>query len=505
MSAEKGSIPVDVRTYLNIINRRKGLILLTTLAAVVAAILMMRVMPPVYVATALVRISQTQTENADYWHFQNGELLKNTYARLLTSTPILQRQSPTQAAAITDGLADALIQANRETGQQQGGALRQVVDERLAQLETELETEKQSLQTATDMLVGLRASSAATENQQALIEQQQATVGQLTASIQQKERTYGMLLNQRASALATELVPLYTVSIIQPADLPTAPGRPRVTLGLMLAALLGLLGGIGLALLLETIDTTLHTPEQIGEAAQMHTLAEVPQAPARRVSAWMDGASPQGEAFRRLRTNILAVKLDPSAPPRHSLLIASAQPREGKSTIAANLARALAAAGQRVILIDGDLRRPVQHQIFGLPNGTGLSTVLQETMRWQVVVCHSQIVGLDVLPSGPLPKTPFELLASPEMATLLGQLEAAYDMVLLDSPAALAVADATVLAPLVDGVLLVVGRDQVRQEALQALCTQLAAVDAHLIGVVVNRTLPSRAYVRAHYYAHKGG
>lgn len=527
---------MNVRYYLNLIERRKWLILITTLAAIAGAVLVMRMMPPVYAATALIRITQTQTDNADYWHFQSGELLKNTYTRLLTSTPILQEviasldldlsplelqqqvavqriaesellqitvenEDRQQSIAIADGLADALIRVNSEAGVLQGSALRQIVDARLAELDKELENDTQALQAATDALVRLRALEAREEpetfTEQPLLEQQQSNITQLTNLIQEKERTYGVLLNQRAIALAAELVPPYTVSIVQPADWPAVPVRPRVVLGLVLAGFLGLFGGVCLALLLENVDTTLHTSEQIGAVTKMHTLAEVPQVRAKSVSAWMDGASPQGEAFRRLRTNILFVKPTAAAAQGQSLLITSAQPREGKSTIAANLARTLAATGQRVILVDADMRRPVQHSVFGLPNGAGLSSVLQEAMCWQVVVNRSSIARLDVLTSGPLPQAPCELLASSKMATLVSKLQANYDTVLLDTPAALDVADATVLAPLVDGVVLVVGRDLVRQEAVQAVCEQLTAVHAHPVGVVVNRARPRHA----HYYA----
>ena len=198
------------------------------------------------------------------------------------------------------------------------------------------------------------------------------------------------------------------------------------------------------------------------------------------------------EAFRSLRTSVL---LSAAECPPHSVLVTSTQPGEGKTTIAANLAIALAEVGKRVLLVDADLRSPSVHRLFGRHHDLGLVSYLAGREDWRSVVRPSGTAGLDLLTSGSVPPNPSELLSSPRMSTLLESAKERYEFVILDSAPMLALADSRILAPIVSGVLLVVKSGAIPGE--QALQAQrgVRSVGANLIGVVLNRVdLATRGY-----------
>jgi polysaccharide biosynthesis transport protein len=170
-----------------------------------------------------------------------------------------------------------------------------------------------------------------------------------------------------------------------------------------------------------------------------------------------------------------------------SIVITSSIPGEGKSTIALNLAVSLADTGARIILVDADLRRPSMANYIGIEGGVGLTTVLIGRADVQDVVQPLGNTTLDLLPAGQIPPNPSELLGSPAMATLLARLEAAYDMVLLDSAPLLPVTDAAVLSNLASGALLVVSADQIHRAQLQQTLHSLEIAGAHLYGIVLNK------------------
>jgi succinoglycan biosynthesis transport protein ExoP len=304
-----------------------------------------------------------------------------------------------------------------------------------------------------------------------------------------------MLLEQYERARVTEAMRANTVSIVEPAVVPQAPSKPRKKLNIALGVMVGLASGVGLVFLFENLDTTLYTTEQIEEATELSVLGKIPTARRQRQIVFFNGDSPQGEAFGRLRTHIFTLDHD---APLQTLLVTSAEPREGKSTVVANLALAIAQSGQRVIVVDGDLRRPTVHKIFDLSNEIGLSSVLKQEATLDEALQGGKTPGVKVLTSGPLPPNPAELLDSPQMTALIEQLVQQFDMVLLDSPSLMAVTDAAVLAPTVDSVVLVIGRAQARQEAVQTACQQLANVKTRWV-LVVNRAEQDGAY---EYYRH---
>ena len=196
-----------------------------------------------------------------------------------------------------------------------------------------------------------------------------------------------------------------------------------------------------------------------------------------------DPRSDVAEAYRTLRTNI---QFTNSANKVRTIAVTSSAPLEGKTTTAANLAACMAQAGLRVVLIDADLRRPALHKVFGLPNDAGLVTLLAgQTDRLEGLLLPTPVPGLMLLPSGPIPLNPAELLAKGVFADVLGYLCSETDYIVVDTPPVAVVTDAAIVSSVVDGVILVVSK-ATRQAVLQAV-SNLRNVHAHILGLVLNQ------------------
>jgi non-specific protein-tyrosine kinase len=293
------------------------------------------------------------------------------------------------------------------------------------------------------------------------------------------------------------------VLVVEPAQSPLNSSRSNL-LYISLATASGLIIGICLAFLLESISDTLNSAEEISQRLNLSTLGSIghfgaSQAPLAVVS---QPRSPAAEAFRVLAANLRFSSLD---RPLKTLLVTSPASIEGKSIVAANLAAAVARSGQQVILVDADLRRPRQKEIFDLEGREGLvGALLQDSADGQL-----QTTGLDnmrVLTSGDSPPNPAELLASPRLRQLLEEQARLVDLVVIDSPPLLAVADASILASLVDGVLLVVRAGRTRAPVARQAVESLRQAHANLIGAVLNAA-PGRAggYYYYHYRAESHG
>ncbi|MFV9506249.1 MAG: CpsD/CapB family tyrosine-protein kinase [Oscillochloridaceae bacterium umkhey_bin13] len=204
-----------------------------------------------------------------------------------------------------------------------------------------------------------------------------------------------------------------------------------------------------------------------------------------------DPASAAAEAYRTLRTNILFSSLD---RPLHTLLVTSTAPNEGKSTTLANLAVTMAQAEQRVLMVDCDLRRPSLHTIFGVSNERGLTSAVLAQGDEALPIQEAGVPGLRILTSGPLPPRPADLLGSRRMAALIERMRGEADIVLFDTPPAVAVTDAAALAPRVDGVLLVLHAGQTRRDRAREARLLLEKVKANIVGVVLNGAKSEHGY-----------
>ncbi|UFU07259.1 polysaccharide biosynthesis tyrosine autokinase [Ruania halotolerans] len=297
-----------------------------------------------------------------------------------------------------------------------------------------------------------------------------------------------------------ESVRATTISAAAAPESPSSPNTPR---NLALGLVLGLLGGIGLALLLEVLNTKVRTESDISrvtDASVVATIAYDDDASAHPLTVQVDPRSPRAEAYRRLRTNLQFLDL---ADRSHSIVVTSSMPQEGKTTTSINLAITLAEAGARVLLVDADLRRPQIAKYMQIEGSVGLTTLLIGRATLADVVQPWGNTNLHVLASGKIPPNPSELLGSHTMEQFMQAATEQYDVVLFDSPPLLPVTDGAILAGNAGGALLVVGSDVVHQAQLADSLETLESVDGRVLGLVLNKVRRKHAngYTSYHYHS----
>lgn len=309
------------------------------------------------------------------------------------------------------------------------------------------------------------------------------------------------------------------VSIATPSRLPKAPVGPPRLRNIIIAFLLSLGGGIGLAFLLDFLDDTVKSVDDVDRYIHLPALALIPSGRDRRIPALRSGAPPEApsnttalamitdarspitESYRHLRTSLL---LSSAGKPPKTILVTSSQPAEGKTTTGINTAFMLAQTGAEVLMIDCDLRRPRLHAQFGLPNTRGLTTWLSGEKNLDALVqqCDKE-PNLKVLTSGPVPPNPAELLGSDEMRKLLSILGERYAHIVIDSPPAISFTDASILSAMVDGVILVVHGGRSSRAVVRRAKQQLLDVGAHIFGVVLNNVkVETHDYYYSRYYSN---
>jgi polysaccharide biosynthesis transport protein len=338
--------------------------------------------------------------------------------------------------------------------------------------------------------------------------QQLETNKQLLTTLTQRQRE----LNLSGGNSGTE------VSIATYSRLPKSPVGPPRLRNIIIALLLSLAGGIGLAFLLDFLDDTVKSVEDVDRYIHLPALALIPSGRDRRLplrgaaqnaapstttalAMITDARSPITESYRHLRTSLL---LSSAGKPPKTILITSSQPAEGKTTTGINTAFMLAQTGAEVLMIDCDLRRPRLHAQFGLPNTAGLTTWLsgEKNLDGLIQQCDKE-PNLKVLTSGPVPPNPSELLGSEEMRKLLNQLSERYAHIVIDSPPAISFTDASILSTMVDGVILVVHGGRSSRAVVRRAKQQLLDVGAHIFGVVLNNVkVESHDYYYSRYYSH---
>jgi polysaccharide biosynthesis transport protein len=292
------------------------------------------------------------------------------------------------------------------------------------------------------------------------------------------------------------------VRVVDSAEVPVLPVSPRRGLNILMGLVGGAFLGVGLAFLFEYLDNRVKTPEEIERELGLPSLGLIPVTAAVAGKAnplISDGApAPFAEAFRALRTNILFSAAD--GGPR-SIVVTSTGPSEGKTMVAGNVAIGLAQTGQRVLLIDADMRRPRAHELFNAAVEPGLSNLLVGASKPSDVVQPSGVENLWVMPAGKTPPNPAELLGSRQFASLVGSLGGHFDCVVIDTPPVLAVTDAAVVAHRATGVLFVIAADVTSRQAAQTALDQLQNARAKFLGAVLNRVDVERdSYYYARYY-----
>ncbi|MDY6827655.1 MAG: polysaccharide biosynthesis tyrosine autokinase [Bacillota bacterium] len=313
------------------------------------------------------------------------------------------------------------------------------------------------------------------------------------------------IANELASAFMTEITEIMqieNVSVVDEAVLPEAPVSPRVKMNVAVAFVVGLMAAFGIAFLIEYLDRTIKDPEEAQKLLEIPVIGVVPAVEGQNLFTMEDPRSPASEAFRSLRTNIQYSSVD---KPIKKILVAGANPSCGKSTITANLGVTMAQSGGAVLLIDADLRRPTLHKFFETKSEPGLTNLIfKEDIEPARVLRKTEHEKLYLMPSGPIPPYPAELLASERMKKLIEYFAERFDYIIFDSPPIIAVTDAAILSRLVDGTLLVLDYGRVRKEEAAGALDQLARVQANVIGAVINAVPQNSSHYDYHYYYYYG-
>jgi capsular exopolysaccharide synthesis family protein len=515
------------------------LLALATILAAAASYLVSTRLPRVYEGTARLLVTPGQAGNAasSYNDVLTAERLTRTYSEVLKSRPVVEAatqavginvpfvealalldikpipntqliqisarsDSPESAAAFANSLATVFIAQTQASQSTRFTTSKDTLGQQVSQLNADVDDHTRRIE-------ALRAQAPGAQRD-ADLARLQSELSQLQQSQQTAVRNYEDV--RLSEARSSDLL-----SVIDPAFPAPVPVQPRVLLNVLLAAVVGLLVSIGAAFLVETFDDRLFSPERLLRFTGLLSLGSMtllpkdgprtvdqmrPRAaePAARSGLAQD-TSHVGEAYRLLHANLQFAAIE---KPLRTLLVTSSDAGDGKSSIAANLAVVMAQAGQRVVLIDADLRRPTLHQIFDVGNRTGLTSLLiDEKLAVNGLLLATRVAGLKLLPSGPLPPNPSELLASQRMRSRLAELSEVADVVILDSPPTMAVSDPAVLARHTDGTLLVINAQRTRGQRAAQVVKILQHAGASVVGAVLNR-VPHRkgdSYYGAYYGA----
>jgi succinoglycan biosynthesis transport protein ExoP len=407
------------------------------------------------------------------------------------------------------------------------------------EVKNQIDQTERSIETATQRLIrkleqNFKSAQAREAMLRTAFEQQKAQANELNMkaidfSILKRDldanRTlYEGLLQKLKEAAVTAGLRSSNIRVVDVARVPTGPAVPNWPRNLALSLMIGLVGGVVLSFVIETLENTVQTPEQVQALTGIPSLGLVPESKflegGRNVPRLKRSAAPTGalsnqlvahlrpsseiaESFRTLRTSIL---LSSAVQPPRVMMVTSPMPQEGKTTTSINMAVVLAQRGGRVLLIDADLRRPGVHEAFGLSNSAGLSSLLAGLDKYEDVVHgFAPLPNLSIMTAGPIAPNPAELLGSDRMRDLLTKLRTEYDHVILDTPPIIPVTDPAVLSPNVDAVLLVVRSGKTTKSALRHARNLLLQINAPLMGTVVNgANMRSPDYYYRYYYGYKG-
>lgn len=512
--------PPDLRDYLRLIRRRKWSIIVTTVVVVGAALTLSLLQTPMYRAEAQILV-QTQAPSSVFdpvtGQRTDPERAVQSEILVLESEPVRAKvgerlgaapeitasgigtadgievvatsDDPRRAAEVANAYAESYIEFRRaqssesllDAGEEIGAKLGQFQSE-LDQLDREVAAANQDGQIATAERLASRRDSLI--RQQALFSQKLDEL-EVDASVNGREAL-----------------------LITPAAVATEPASPQPVRDVLLALFLGLLSGGGIAFLREHLDDTIKTKEDVDAAlGSVPVLGLVPAVPGWKnrsspmLVSMTDPSSPAAESYRSLRTSIQFLGFD---RPLQLIQVTSPSSSEGKTTTLANLAVSLAGAGQEVVVVCCDLRRPRLHHFFGLNNSFGLSSVLLGEVELDYALQRvPKVDRLKLLASGRLPPNPSEMLSSPRTADLLNSLRGRADVVLLDCPPVLPVTDAAVLSGVAEGTLVVGSAGVTRKRELVRAVEMLRQVDAPIVGVALNGVAEQGGYGYGYGYAPK--
>jgi capsular exopolysaccharide synthesis family protein len=523
---------MELAQYLAPIRKWWWLLLASVVLAAVSSYFVVQRQPFVYQAKATLMVGQPlENPNPGGAEFSLGQQLASTYVDIAQRQPIRARTkealgldwlpdyfarqipqsqlieivvnntNPELTQAVANELANQLILQSPTAPKPEDQEREAFISDQLNNLQSNIEETQAEINIKADELE--RAFSA-------------REIADLRGEITALQSKLSTLQSNYANLLAnTQSGAVNTLTIIEAADLPTAPIGPDKIRTIMVASVIALTLAAGTAYLLEYLDDTIKDPDDIKHMSNLPTLAGIPKIssgdnPASLV-AFEQPRNPGAEAFRALRATTQYKISDHS---NGIVLFTSTNPKEGKSLVTANFAIVLAQAGHRTLVVDADLRRPVQHKLFRVPNNEGLAELLlnyspngnnQDVgMLLEQLTIRTAQEGLSILSSGGQTPYSHQLLSLETMKELLSVAAAYYDYVVVDSPPLLAAADALILSSAVDGVVLVAYAGKTRRRDLKLSLNQLQDVNANVIGVVLNHlNISQKGYYRYHEYYEK--
>ena len=499
------------------------------LAVAIVSYVVLLQLPKVYEGTAMLLVTPSQPGSAssNYNDVLTGVELTRTYSEVLKTQPVVDQ------AVRNIGLNLPYDVAVRSVN------VRPVVTTQLIQINTRASTPQLASAFANELArvfieqVQSNQSSRFGESEAALSQQADALSKLVTERTQRRDelqsqppspardselirvedailqlqQSYATAVHNYEDARLTASRARDLLNLVQPAPVPSSPVEPRIPLYVAFAIIVGLILAAAIAFVVEQFDDRLTTPERLTRLTTLQSLAAIsvfPKGTPTLVHQMSRLPSDNGyhtssnvEAVSLLRANLRFAAVE---QPLRTLLVTSPDPGDGKSTVSANLAIMAALAGQRVLLVDADLRRPALQRIFEVPNRSGLTSLLIDPdISTADVVTPSGIDGLSLLLSGPLPPNPSQLLASARMRARLSEFREHWDLIVLDSAPTLAVSDPAVLAESSDGVLLVIDAQRTHGHSARQAIGLLRKAGGHVLGAVMNRARPRRGSYHAYY------
>lgn len=517
---------VELRHYAAIVLKRWWILAITVFFGAAVGYGYIQSQPRFYKATTSVLVGQSiRSVNLSTSDFKTSEELAQTYAVLarrelvlegtvealgldmkwqalrgrVSASPVggtqlleisVEARTPAEAVHIANGIANQLILLSPTALQNQDiDETVEFVDRRLDNLQTRIESGQERLKELEATDVSEMSTEEATELQR--------EINSLEELIASWELNYAQLLNFTDNRRSSNYL-----AIVESAQARSRPVSPNTQLIMGVAVVLGLAAGLGLIFLLEHLDDTVRSTDDLGQFAGLSPLGVIREMKTKGYQDVLVTAeaqfTPDSEAYRMIRSNIQFATADGTSK---SILVTSAARGEGKSTAVSNLGVVMAQAGLKTIVVDADLRQPVLQEIFDLPNQNGLTELLQDTgLEAEELLQSTHISGLQVLSSGKLPPNPSELLGSRRMKEIIIELAAVADVVIYDSPPAVLVPDAAILSKRVDGVVLIIEAGKTRRNIVQQGIFNLQQARANLYGAVLNRISSKRQRYHGYNY-----
>ncbi len=507
---------ISLKEYLFLFWSWAWLIMLIGLLAGAATYIVSINTTPIYETSTRLLVSDPPAmRSIEYTGIVSAQTMTRTYAEMLVDRPVLQGVIDQLQLGLTpDELKESVsIQPVRDTQLlvitvlNTNPVLAANIANTIAIVFTDRIRELQSQRYAATQ-ASLAQQVAAMEqlieetNQAVARESDPSQLLQLQARLIEYRSLYSQLVTNFEQVRLAEAQTSTNVVVSEPAEIPTIPVSPQTTRDTLLAAMAGMLLAAGAVFAFDSLDDTIKNPDEIRRRFNLPILGMIAshEVQDEKPISLRQPRSPVAEAFRALRTNITYAAVD---TPLRRIIVTSATPQEGKTTVSSNLAVVLSQGERKVVLIDADLRRPQIHRKFELPGNIGLSELFLmmrplETLP-RGVIQASEVPNLSIITSGRLPPNPAELLSSQKMFQFLELLQQEYDLIVIDTPPVLNVTDAAALASRMDGVVLVAKPGVTKLSAFRQAVDQLRHVGARILGVVLNEVNPrSRKY--GYYY-----